>query len=167
MQSFSLPRRYRSIFLAGASFTLLTRDEDAASALARIHAHLEPGGSALIPLETLDVAATRAHLGRAREVRAASGDRLRVALVALDASADGRSLCQRLRYERIPAAGEPEVLERDWERRWWPQPEFAEMLRAAGFRHVSFLSPAGGPAAPDAPVFVALARRDGPPQGRL
>ena len=67
MQSFSLSRRYQSIFLAGASFTLLATDEDAASALTRIYAHLEAGGSALIPLEIVDVEAIRKSLGRVRE----------------------------------------------------------------------------------------------------
>jgi SAM-dependent methyltransferase len=159
MQSFSIPRRYRSIFLAGASFTLLTSDEDASGALARIHAHLEPGGSALIPLEIANVEAIRRHVGRGREVRTDAGDVLRVTSVGLEVSADGRSLCHRLRYERIPAQGEAEVVERDWQTRSWPQSQFREMLLAAGFETITFVAPEGGRAAADASVFVALARR--------
>lgn len=159
MQSFALARRYRSIFLAGASFTLLTTDEDAARALARIHEHLEPGGSALIPLERMDAEASRAALGRWREISTAAGERLRVAAVALDASADGRTLCHRLRYERIAATGAAEVVERDWERRWWSQQQFREMLEAAHFDKIRFVAPQGGQAGPDARMFVALARR--------
>jgi trans-aconitate methyltransferase len=63
MQSFSLQRRYRSIFLAGATFTLLTTDADAAAALACIHTHLLPGDSVLIPLEIPDLETLRAHVG--------------------------------------------------------------------------------------------------------
>jgi SAM-dependent methyltransferase len=157
MQSFSLPRRYRSIFLAGASFTLLTTDADAAHALERIHAHLEPDGSVLIPLEIEDLTAIRKDLGRVREVATATGDRLRFAMVDVETSDDGRTVCRRLRYERIPVKGEPERLERDWKRRSWSQPQFRELLLSAGFGPVTFLGERGGRAEPDAPFFVALA----------
>lgn len=159
MQSFSLPRRYRSIFLAGASFTLLTSDEDAAKSLRCIHAHLEPGGSALIPLEIPDAEMVRSGLGRFREVTTPEGDRLRVGMVALEATADGRTLSHRLRYERLPATGEPEVVERDWHKRFWSQEQFREMLREAGFDTVAFRTPEGAPAESGSSVFVALARR--------
>lgn len=160
MQSFALPRRYRSIFLAGASFTLLTTDEDAARALACIHEHMLPGGSLLIPLECEDPETARRALGRHREVATASGDRLRVAAVALDVSADGRTLHRRLRYERIPASGAPESVERTWTRRSWSQEQFGALLGGAGFQAVAFRNPSGGRAEPDASVFVAIARRD-------
>jgi SAM-dependent methyltransferase len=159
MQSFSLPRRYRSIFLAGASFTLLTTDEDAESALERIYEHLEPGGSALIPLEIVDVEASRKHLGRFREVTTDAGGRFRVAVVALDVSTDGRNLCHRLRYEHIPPSGEPDVVERDWQRRCWSQGQFREMLLSARFEEVSFRAREGGRAQADVEEFIALARR--------
>jgi SAM-dependent methyltransferase len=159
IQSFSLPRCYRSIFLAGASFTLLTTDQDAASALERIHEHLEPGGSALIPLEIVDVEAIRKSVGRFREVTTDAGDRLRVAVVALDVSKDGRGFSHRLRYEHIPPSGAPDVVERDWQRRCWSQQQFREMLLSARFDKVSFRSRGSGRAQPDAVEFVALARR--------
>jgi SAM-dependent methyltransferase len=163
MQSFSLSQRYRSIFLAGASFTLLTTDEDATAALERIYAHLEPGGSAMIPLEIPDLEAMRISVGRFREVTTGEGDRLRLSTVALDVGTDGRSLCRRLRFERIPANDAPEILERDWKTRWWSQSQFREMLLSAGFDRVDFQTPGGrpaGPAQPDDVDFVAHARRD-------
>jgi hypothetical protein len=161
MQSFSLGRRYRSIFLAGASFTLLTRDEDAACALERIHEHLEPGGSALIPLslENRDFESMKKVLGRFTEVTTGPGDRLRVGLVALDRSVDGRSLTRRLRYERIPAGGAPEVVERDWLTRHWSQGEFEGMLAKAGFGRATFVKPEGGRSGPEDASFVALVSR--------
>jgi len=161
MQSFDLGRRYRSIFLAGASFTLLTTDADAAAALACIHAHLEPGGSALIPLEIPDPDALRAAIGRFRETTTAEGQRLRVALISLDADADGRGLSRRLRYERISADGRRDALERDWRTRSWSPDRFGAMLRGAGFDRVTFVRPGGGRLAPGDAVFVALARRSG------
>jgi hypothetical protein len=159
MQSFALPRRYRSIFLAGASFTLLTSDDDAACALACIHAHLEPGGSALIPLECERVDPDRRGVGATKELTAQTGERLRVTLVGVDVSADGRNVRRRLRYERITANGDVESVERDWHRRSWSQVQARALLAAAGFDKVTFLAPPGGRADPEARVFIALARR--------
>lgn len=50
-------------------------------------------------------------------------------------------------------------MERDWQTRWWSQSQFRDMLRAARFRDVIFLTPEGLPAPEDAAIFVALARR--------
>ncbi len=157
MQSFSLSRRYPSIFLAGASFTLLTTDEDAARTLGRIYAHLEPSGEVMIPLEIPDVEGMRESLGRFREVTTDAGDRLRLATVALDVGTDGRSLCRRLRFECISTSAEPEILERAWKTRWWSQNQFREMLLSAGFDKVTFRAPEGGPVQSNDSVFVAQA----------
>jgi len=159
MQSFRLPRRYRSIFLAGASFTLLTTDEDAAGTLKGIYSHLESGGHVLIPLEVEDVDAIRAQLGRRREIMDPSGNRLSVVMLELDVAGDGRNLSCRLRYERIPPAGDPSFVERTWERRSWTQAQFRELVLSAQFDEPTFLTATGGLAEPDASVFVALARR--------
>ena len=74
-------------------------------------------------------------------------------------TADGRNTCSRLRYERISAGGESDIAERDWHRRYWSQEQFREMLVTAGFDKITFVLPHGDQATPDAPVFVALARR--------
>jgi hypothetical protein len=81
-------------------------------------------------------------------------------MLSLDVHADGRSASLRLRYERIPVAGKPMSLERNWERRWWSQAQFRDLLLDAQFAEMTFLDEAGSVAAPDAPVFVALARKD-------
>ncbi len=159
MQSFDLQRRYRSIFVASESFTLLTTDEDAANAIERIHSHLEPGGSALITLEIPDPETLRASLGQFREVTEDDGTRLRVAVVELATSADGWTLSRRLRYERIPTSGEPEVLERVWQTRSWPKAEIKRMVRSAGFERVSLLAPTGSRARPSGEFFSVLAQR--------
>lgn len=45
MESLDLPRRYRTILVPSSSFQLVTEPEDAAEAMRRFHAHLEPGGT--------------------------------------------------------------------------------------------------------------------------
>jgi SAM-dependent methyltransferase len=159
MQSFRLRRRYKSIFLAGASFTLLTTDDHAVSSLECMHIHLEPGGHALIPLEIMDVDEIRSQIGVHREAVDSAGNRLRFSLRALDLSDDGQNVAQRLRYERIPKAGEPLSVEKIWQRRQWTQEQVRELVLTAGFEELSFLAPSGNSADPDAAVFVALARR--------
>lgn len=158
MQSFSLPRRYQSIFLAGASFTLLTSDRDAETSLRCIHEHLQPGGTVLIPLETIDLAAAQASVGVFREAENVDGEWLRCGVVDCHRTGSG-NLSRRLRYERRLADGGDEVLERDWVTRDWSQTRFGEMLEGAGFEQVRMRAIAGGPASVDATSFAALATR--------
>jgi len=86
-------------------------------------------------------------------------------MVALEAGADDRSLGIRIRYERIGVDGEMQIVERVWQRRWWSQAMFSEMLRAAGFEAIRVVAPGGGGggggggAAAEASEFVILARR--------
>ena len=48
IESFDLPSRYRTIFIAGGSFQLLWQRQDALQALRQCFRHLEPGGRLLI-----------------------------------------------------------------------------------------------------------------------
>ena len=157
MQRFDLGRRFRAVFLAGGSFTLLTSDEDALSALRCIRAHLEPGGAVLIPLEVPDLEAERRYLGHFREADGPGGARLRVGVVSIETDGDGNTV-RRLRYERELPGAEPEVLERDWVRRSWSQRRFRELMAEAGFEGTYFIVPGRGLAPPDAGFFVALSR---------
>lgn len=160
MQSFSAPRAYQAIFLAGPSFTLLTSDRDAMRTLARIRTHLVPGGSIRIPLEIIHPDTARTGV-RPRRTVTTEGDALSLELIALSSSPDQRSWTYRLRYARTSRSGASESLERDWRRRWWSQEDFSAMLRAAGFRRVTFQSVDGGQARPDARAFIALAEKRG------
>jgi ubiquinone/menaquinone biosynthesis C-methylase UbiE len=49
MEALELPRRYRTIFVPSSSFLLLTDLADAAEAMRRFVAHLEPGGALIMP----------------------------------------------------------------------------------------------------------------------
>lgn len=159
LQEMDLPRRYRTIFIAGASMTLLTSDATAQEALQRMHDHLEPGGSVLIPLETHAEEPMRRYIGKSSEQTEEDGTLLSCGSVSVMFDAENRCAVNRLRYERTPSDGETEVLERDWHLRWWTQGMFREMLEEAGFEQISCVDPEGKPAAPDARVFVFLARR--------
>jgi ubiquinone/menaquinone biosynthesis C-methylase UbiE len=49
MERLDLPRRYRTILVPSSSFQLLTDPDDAAEAMRRFGAHLEPGGVLALP----------------------------------------------------------------------------------------------------------------------
>lgn len=53
MEALALPRRYRTILVPSSSFQLLTDPAAAAAALRRFRAHLEPGGTLVMPFMVL------------------------------------------------------------------------------------------------------------------
>jgi SAM-dependent methyltransferase len=161
MQRLALPRRYRAIFLAGASFTLLPSDAAARETLRRMHEHLMPGGSVLIPLSQVAPGPDRQSLPGtpAREVTGADGVRLSVEGRSVEIDRPARTVSVRLRYERSAPGSDPEIVERDWHTRWWTQPQFRALLEEAGFERITAVGPTGGRVEEDALVFAFLAQR--------
>ncbi len=53
MQSLELPRRYRTILAPSSSFQLILDPDQAAQAMLRLHAHLQPEGALLMPFMRL------------------------------------------------------------------------------------------------------------------
>jgi SAM-dependent methyltransferase len=152
MEAMQLTRRYRSIFLAGPTFNLLPDDDKARAALARIRAHLEVGGSALIPL-FIPSATPKELLGRPRESRAPDGAILRVASVSEMRDDAARVQTTVLRYER-ERDGAIDVLERPWLLHWYTQAGFRELATSTGFAIDAVLDATGRPAADDAQLFA-------------
>lgn len=152
MQHMELSRRYRSIFLAGPTFNLLPNDITANQALSRIRTHLDPGGSALIPL-FIPTVTPGDKLGRAREARSNDGATLRVTPFAQQRDEAERVQTTMLRYERSTSDAN-EMLERPWVVHWWSQPEFYDLAAAAGFTIEAVLDPDDRPAPETADVFT-------------
>ncbi len=152
MESMTLPRRYRSIFLAGASFNLLPDDDVAGRALDRIREHLVDGGSALIPLH-IPPATPEPELGRPREITRPDGAVLRFTPLSQEHDDVGRMQTTLARYELVE--GETtQVLERPWILHWHTQAGFRELAAAAGLRTNAVLDAGGLPANESADVFV-------------
>ena len=78
MAEVALSRRYRSIFIAGATFNLLPDDEVALASLVRIREHLADDGAAFIPL-FIPPPTPPEVLGRFRETASDDGATLRFA----------------------------------------------------------------------------------------
>ncbi len=142
MEAMDLGRRYRSIYLAGPTFNLVLDDDLVAAALARIHDHLKPGGSALVPLFVPDDEGDR--VGEVSETGT-----MRLTRVAASRDDVARTQAVVLRYE-----DGDEVLEREWVLHWHTQDGFRARAEAAGLEVSAVLAPDGREAALDADAFV-------------
>lgn len=151
MESLDLPRRFRSVFLAGPTFTLLPDDDLALRALRGIHDHLDVGGTALVPLWVPDPT-PHADLGRARETTAADGARLRFTIRAEERDEATRTRRSQVRYERETAGGTT-VVDREWLLHWHTPASFRALATAAG------LDLAGPPPPDDATYFTVRLHR--------
>lgn len=158
MEAMELPRRYRSIYLAGESFNLLTDDDVAWRALARIRAHLEPDGSALIPL-FVPQPMPEEWLGVPHTHTTEDGATLRFMAVGVDWDDEARLQTTHTRYER-ERNGELEVLERDWVLHWHSQDGFRQLASDAGLLVDEVVGLDGEVAEPDAAFFTFVVSRD-------
>jgi SAM-dependent methyltransferase len=161
MEDLDLPRRFRSVYLAGPTFNLLPDDDAARRALRGIRAHLAEGGAALVPLfvpapPVVDPTASR-------EAVDDEGRVIRVAVVGAERDEHARTQVTVLRYERADAGGgPPEATERPWLLHWYTQDEFRSLAAAAGLGVDAVVDPVGRPADPDAGEFVFLLRAAAP-----
>lgn len=130
MEDLDLPRRYRSIFLAGPTLTLLPDDGTAGRALAGIARHLEDDGRALVPVSEPAPTPPEA-IGRTREVTSSDGQVLRVTVVRAERDEATRTQVTTLRYEREHGDG-VERLDREWILHWYPRDVLARLVAEAG-----------------------------------
>lgn len=152
MESLDLPRRYRSIFLAGPTFNLLPDDTTARRALERIDHHLDRGGSALVPL-FIPTPTAQETLGEPRSATEPDGSTISVSAIEEERDDEARTQRRILRYERV-AAGRRTTVDRPWVLHWHTQESFHTLASSVGLATVAVLDPAGRPADDDASVFV-------------
>ncbi|KUL24685.1 class I SAM-dependent methyltransferase [Streptomyces regalis] len=143
MEALRLPRRYRAVFLAGPTFTLLPDDAAALAALRGIRAHLAEGGTALVPLFTPAPTAA-GEIGRVRAAAAPDGAELRVSVVAEQRDEAARTQTTLLRYERHHGS-DSTVVERPWVMHWYAPGQFEELSTAAGLAVSAVTDPEGRP----------------------
>ncbi|WP_416972498.1 class I SAM-dependent methyltransferase [Streptomyces sp. 4F14] len=133
MEALDLPRRYRAVFLAGPTFNLLPDDATALAALRGIRAHLDEGGTALIPLFTPTPTAPET-IGAVRTVTAPDGAELRVSVVSERRDEQARTQTTLLRYERHHGA-DSVVEDRPWVLHWYDR--FEHLAETAGLTTTS------------------------------
>ncbi|MEV4398702.1 class I SAM-dependent methyltransferase [Nonomuraea sp. NPDC049607] len=148
MESLDLPRRYRAIFLAGPTFTLLPDDATALAALRGIRAHLTDAGSALVPLFTPEPTPSD-RIGHVRSAVGPGGADLRVSVVSERRDEAARTQTTLLRYERHHGP-DVSVTERPWVLHWYPREVFEELAATAGLTVTAVTDPDGAPVPADA-----------------
>lgn len=132
MQDFVLPRKYRSVYVANGSITLLSSDADLYNTLVRIRDCLEPTGTLLIDLDVPNIAELQKYVGGFKTIES-EGFTLRVGMTHLEWDEVSQQLVAELRYERINPKGEVESVDRAWTRTIWSRDQFCEHLTKAGF----------------------------------
>ncbi|MFJ9105673.1 class I SAM-dependent methyltransferase [Streptomyces sp. NPDC102405] len=148
MEALNLPRRYRAVFLAGPTFTLLPDDATALAALRGIRAHLTEGGIALVPLFT-PTPTPAEQFGRVRTAAAPDGAELRISVVAEQRDETARTQTTLLRYERHHCS-DSTIEERPWIMHWYPREQFEKLATTAGLAVTAITDPDGKPAPADA-----------------
>ena len=133
IEAMELPRRYRSIFLAGATFNLLVDDETAWHALDRIREHLEPDGRALVPLFRPSPT-PGSELGQPRSEVTDDGRTLRCTVVHEERDEQRRVQTAVLRYEVEAVDGTLITEERAWVLHWHTPEGFRALALEAGLR---------------------------------
>lgn len=154
MQSMALPRRYRSIYIAGPTFNLLPDDDIAAQALAAIAAHLIDDGTALVPL-FVPGPTDPALFGRPRRHTTEHGVEMAFSAIGETYDADRRTRITHVRYELI-VDGVATTDERPWLLHWYTQDGFRALAEAAGLHVSAVRRTTGGAAEPDDTDVVFL-----------
>jgi SAM-dependent methyltransferase len=161
MESFAIERRFRTIYCASSSFTLLEDDETARRSLAAIHRHLEPNGRILLALHLPGDFATmsRTEWRVAREAQRGDGATVRCLSKLLDVDGERRVYATSLRYEVVVDGAAVQREERTFRLHWYPREQLDALLGAAGYRDVQFVRGNGDLSPPTDRVFIVSARR--------
>ncbi|MEH1127826.1 class I SAM-dependent methyltransferase [Micromonospora sp. CPCC 206061] len=157
MQELAVPRRFRSIYLAGPTFNLLPDDTTALQTLRAIRDHLTEDGVALIPL-WIPGPTPQEELGVAREAVGEDGALLRYTPVSESYDKAARTRTTMTLYERITPVGS-EKAEREWILHWYFPEQFRSMCAEAGLRIIRLVDSEGRPVTPAATDFTVSVQR--------
>jgi SAM-dependent methyltransferase len=130
MQELNLEQHFQSCFIAGASFCLIDKLEDAQETLRRVYQHLVPGGTFLLSVFRPTMASQpSAERSKTRE----DGSTISVQSVAQEDLTEEQIIVTRLCYRVRQAAHVVQRVERDWRIRWYDQNQLSLMLEQVGF----------------------------------
>jgi trans-aconitate methyltransferase len=158
MANFNLGRAYASIYIAGASITLLPDDESVGASLRCMSQHLVEGGRAMVPFWIPPAAA---EIGRALEAEVAGQPStvLRCTTIEVERNEDQRTHASLLRYERVTHGDVTEAVERWWNVHWLTVDDAVALASDAGFSEVRASGLDGQRAEPDASLFTLILAR--------
>jgi SAM-dependent methyltransferase len=130
MQELNLEQRFQSCFIAGASFCLIDKLEDAQETLRRVYQHLVPGGTFLLSVFSPKIASQPS---AERSIKREDGSTISVQSVAQENFTEEQLVVTRLSYRVRHDAHEDQHIERDWRIRWYDRNQLCSMLELVGF----------------------------------
>jgi ubiquinone/menaquinone biosynthesis C-methylase UbiE len=149
VEAMALPRRYRTIIVPSSSFQLLVDRDAADEAMRRMHDHLEPGGTLVMPFMVLDehedepIPPTADGLVRTDWTISAEAIRTEDGLLVRRWSRSTFDTAQKLEHteDRYELLRDGEVIaeehhSRSPATRWYSQAEAVDLYRTAGFDEV-------------------------------
>lgn len=167
MEDLALPRTYRTIIVPSSSFQLVTDPALAAQALARFFAHLQPGGTLVMPFMILwtgpqttgTVATEWAQAGEAaRPEEGAVVRRWSRATYDLDQQLEHTEDRYEVVRDGVVVASENHA--RSPATRWYTQAQASDLYRAAGFGAIRLVHEfTVEPARPDDHIFCVFGTR--------
>ena len=158
-EDFAYDRPFAAIFVPVGSFTLIDEFETAMKVLARFHTHLEPGGTLLVDIQSLNF------LARGGEDRrrwtAPNGDLLTLEAPRIKADWIRQRADYTIRYERWRGNKLIEGQLEPMAQRYWGAQEFKLALHVSGFSDITMIAnyAPGRPIAADARVITYEARK--------
>jgi len=156
-EAMHLGRTYRSIFFAGATFNLLPDDGSAERALVGIAAHLEPGGSALIPL-FIPQRPGESTIGSGQEHIADDGSVMSVTVTSFERDEELRTQVTGLRYDKT-TGDTVRSTEREWLLHWFDRETFTAMAERTGLVVVAVFEEEKSPETTHDTAFTFLLHR--------
>ena len=163
MERLDLPRRYRTILVPSSSFQLLTDPNDAAEALRRFRAHLEPGRMLALPFMEFwrDGEPLSTDWSGPREASLPDGT---LARRWTRAEFDPGTQCESSEDRWEVVQGDVTIAAEHHRRspatRWYSHAEAVRLLQDAGFTEIRLLHEfEETPAGPDDRLFTAIAVR--------
>jgi len=156
MQQLDLPQGFAACYIAGASFCLIDRLEDAQQTLRRVYAHLTPNGAFLLSVFR---PVLEPQPGAETSTLRDDHSRISVQSIAQTADRDEQMVVTRLRYRLLERDGAAQTVERDWKVRWYQLSQLRTMLNEAGFEVGSAYDFDGKQASDECCDFSVVARK--------
>ncbi len=130
MQALNLDQQFACCYIAGASFCLMDRLDDASETLNRVYQHLQPKGAFMLSVFRPKLAPQPGP--ETTKVRD-DGAQISVQSVNQKTVDSEQLVITRLRYSVQQAGVIQQSVEKDWTLRWYKQQQLASMLEAVGF----------------------------------
>jgi SAM-dependent methyltransferase len=161
MQELELEQQFQSCYIAGASFCLMDKLDDAQETIRRVYEHLAPSGTFLFSVFRSKI---KPQPGVETTKTREDGSEISVQSLAQEEFTNEQLAVTRLRYSVRRGEKVEQQVERDWKTRWYECHQLCSMLEKSGFAIRSAIGFDGKKSRPQSCNFSIVARK---PAGSL